>query len=264
MCVCVCVCVCARACESSWLYSREAARVAGGRGNACRLMASAPDTHSLSTHARCRLEQLLVMGSLVMKEESGYYAFFHHLLRPNEHYVPVWKQRPEDVLEAMEWAKGHDEAAKEMAAKAQAVATQYLNVQVRAGGIGLGNTCTRSPAHTLFDPLSLYLLPLPSTPLLLASCMPPFFTLLRPLTPLPPCPAPHTPCPLTLEPITPPGPSLHPHSSPGPHVLLVHSSSPAGRPPAVQAGAAGRRVEAVPGLPPRLRVPPKRVLKKVD
>eukprot|EP00955_Chlamydomonas_euryale_P082409 363718-Chlamydomonas_euryale.AAC.8 len=28
-----------------------------------------------------RLEQLLVMGSLVLKEESGYHAFYHHLLK---------------------------------------------------------------------------------------------------------------------------------------------------------------------------------------
>ena len=39
-----------------------------------------------------RLEQLLVMGSLVLKEESGYRAFFHHLIRPHEHYLPVWKE----------------------------------------------------------------------------------------------------------------------------------------------------------------------------
>ena len=39
-----------------------------------------------------RLEQLLVMGSLVLKEESGYRAFYHHLIKPYEHYVPVWKE----------------------------------------------------------------------------------------------------------------------------------------------------------------------------
>ena len=32
------------------------------------------------------------MGSLVLKEESGYRAFFHHLIRPHEHYLPVWKE----------------------------------------------------------------------------------------------------------------------------------------------------------------------------
>ena len=39
-----------------------------------------------------RLEQLMVMGSVVLKEESGYRAFFHHLMKPYEHYIPIWKE----------------------------------------------------------------------------------------------------------------------------------------------------------------------------
>ncbi len=38
----------------------------------------------------CRLEQLLALGSLTIKEESGYVAFFHHLLEPYKHYVPFY------------------------------------------------------------------------------------------------------------------------------------------------------------------------------
>ena len=40
----------------------------------------------------CRLEQLMVMGSLILKEESGFRAFYHGLLRPYKHYLPVWKE----------------------------------------------------------------------------------------------------------------------------------------------------------------------------
>lgn len=39
-----------------------------------------------------RFEQLLHLNSLVLKEESGYRAYFYHLLRPFEHFIPVWKQ----------------------------------------------------------------------------------------------------------------------------------------------------------------------------
>jgi hypothetical protein len=39
-----------------------------------------------------RFEQLLHLNSLVFKEESGYRAYFYHLLRPYEHYVPIWKK----------------------------------------------------------------------------------------------------------------------------------------------------------------------------
>jgi hypothetical protein len=38
----------------------------------------------------CRLDQLLPLGSLIFKESSGYRAFYHHLLKPHEHYVPFW------------------------------------------------------------------------------------------------------------------------------------------------------------------------------
>ncbi|GAX81868.1 hypothetical protein CEUSTIGMA_g9296.t1, partial [Chlamydomonas eustigma] len=73
-----------------------------------------------------RLEQLLVMGSLVMKEESGYQAFYHHLMKPHVHYMPVWKEGPEDMLEALTWALGHEEEAQEMGRRAQRLAQQYL------------------------------------------------------------------------------------------------------------------------------------------
>eukprot|EP00955_Chlamydomonas_euryale_P110813 366024-Chlamydomonas_euryale.AAC.8 len=36
-----------------------------------------------------RLDQLFVMRSLVLKEDSGYRAFYHHLLKPYEHYIPL-------------------------------------------------------------------------------------------------------------------------------------------------------------------------------
>ena len=36
-----------------------------------------------------RLEQLLPLNSVVLKEESGYRGFYHHLLKPYEHYVPL-------------------------------------------------------------------------------------------------------------------------------------------------------------------------------
>ncbi|GFR46627.1 hypothetical protein Agub_g8232 [Astrephomene gubernaculifera] len=74
-----------------------------------------------------RLEQLLVLGSCVLKEESGYYAFFHHLIQPYQHYVPFWKERPEEAETAMQWLASHDDQAQRMAAAAQQVATTFLH-----------------------------------------------------------------------------------------------------------------------------------------
>ncbi|KXZ41246.1 hypothetical protein GPECTOR_608g690 [Gonium pectorale] len=80
-----------------------------------------------------RLEFLLTLGSLVLKEESGYVAYYHHLLRPYEHYVPVWKagSGPEDILEAVDWARAHDAEAQRIAAAGQAFAARHLSAQAR-------------------------------------------------------------------------------------------------------------------------------------
>ncbi|KAG2484896.1 hypothetical protein HYH03_016377 [Edaphochlamys debaryana] len=74
-----------------------------------------------------RLEQLLVLGSAVVKEESGYRAFFHHLLQPYKHYIPFWKKRPEETADALAWAAEHDDEAAQIAARAQRFALQYLH-----------------------------------------------------------------------------------------------------------------------------------------
>lgn len=42
-----------------------------------------------------KLEQEMAAGLLVFREESGYRAFYHRLLRPFVHYVPFWVQRPQ-------------------------------------------------------------------------------------------------------------------------------------------------------------------------
>ncbi|PNH12006.1 KDEL motif-containing protein 1 [Tetrabaena socialis] len=81
-----------------------------------------------------KLEVLLTLGSLVLKEDSGYEAFYHHLLKPQEHFLPVWKQGagPEDILAAVDWARAHDEQAQGIAAAGQAFARRYLSSQARA------------------------------------------------------------------------------------------------------------------------------------
>jgi hypothetical protein len=42
-----------------------------------------------------KLEVVMALGSLVLKEESGYRSFFHRLLQPFVHYVPFWRHRPQ-------------------------------------------------------------------------------------------------------------------------------------------------------------------------
>ncbi|EFJ49904.1 hypothetical protein VOLCADRAFT_89378 [Volvox carteri f. nagariensis] len=81
-----------------------------------------------------KLETLLTLGSLVMKEESGYMAFYHHLLKPFEHFVPVWRAGtgPETILDALAWARTHDAEAQRIAAAGQALTAKYLSSEARA------------------------------------------------------------------------------------------------------------------------------------
>ena len=84
-----------------------------------------------------RLEQIMTMGSLIFKEESGYYPFFHRLLRPlggkggaeDGHYLPVWRQGegPESVLGAIKWAKENQEKAREAAERSRELAKEIFS-----------------------------------------------------------------------------------------------------------------------------------------
>lgn len=59
-----------------------------------------------------RLEQLLPLGSLVFKDESGYRTFYSHLLKPHVHYLPFWDgpdNQPQDILEQLDWAQVRDQ-----------------------------------------------------------------------------------------------------------------------------------------------------------
>eukprot|EP00201_Polytomella_parva_P022449 CAMPEP_0175041152 /NCGR_PEP_ID=MMETSP0052_2-20121109/1745_1 /TAXON_ID=51329 ORGANISM="Polytomella parva, Strain SAG 63-3" /NCGR_SAMPLE_ID=MMETSP0052_2 /ASSEMBLY_ACC=CAM_ASM_000194 /LENGTH=256 /DNA_ID=CAMNT_0016303613 /DNA_START=701 /DNA_END=1471 /DNA_ORIENTATION=- len=73
-----------------------------------------------------RLPHELAMGSLVLREMSGYYAFFNRLIHPWIHYVPVYKIRQEEIVWAVEWAKTHDAFARHIAENGRRFAEHYL------------------------------------------------------------------------------------------------------------------------------------------
>eukprot|EP00798_Chlamydomonas_sp_ICE-L_P008581 gene8581-34018_t len=79
-----------------------------------------------------RLEQLLPLGSVIFKEESGYRGYYHHMLKPYEHYIPFWKRGPEDILEALDWAEANDKKSEEIGSNAQNFAVKYLNSEARS------------------------------------------------------------------------------------------------------------------------------------
>ena len=77
------------------------------------------------TVAAYRFPYLLAGGSLVLKQDSAYYEHFYHQLEPWVHYVPVERDIG-DLVERLEWARGNDKKAREMARNAAQFVEDHL------------------------------------------------------------------------------------------------------------------------------------------
>ncbi|XP_063248461.1 protein O-glucosyltransferase 2 isoform X2 [Prinia subflava] len=77
------------------------------------------------TVAAYRLPYLLAGNSVVLKQDSIYYEHFYNELQPWKHYIP-FKSDLSDLLEKLQWAKDHDEEAKNIAKSGQEFARNNL------------------------------------------------------------------------------------------------------------------------------------------
>ncbi|NXG12617.1 KDEL1 protein, partial [Sakesphorus luctuosus] len=77
------------------------------------------------TVAAYRLPYLLAGNSVVLKQDSIYYEHFYNELQPWKHYIP-FKRDLSDLLEKLQWAKEHDEEAKNIAKSGQEFARNHL------------------------------------------------------------------------------------------------------------------------------------------
>lgn len=66
------------------------------------------------TVAAYRFPYLLGGSSVVLKQESPYYEFFYHDLKPYVHFIP-FKRDLSDLIEKIEWARGNDDKVQEIA-----------------------------------------------------------------------------------------------------------------------------------------------------
>jgi len=62
-----------------------------------------------------RLPKELSLGTLILRESSGYTSFWDRIIQPWVHYVPVYKFRAKEILWAVDWAQSHDEDAQRIA-----------------------------------------------------------------------------------------------------------------------------------------------------
>ena len=116
---------------SAWGPSRPAAEAIHLGGPQRRAMPAWADSRYLvhvdGIGCSAKLEKALALGSLVLKEESGLLSFFSSLLLPFVHYVPFWRQRPQELLWALAWARRHGRDAERIAAAGQAFVRRQLS-----------------------------------------------------------------------------------------------------------------------------------------
>lgn len=78
-----------------------------------------------------RLTHYLGLGFTTFVEQSGYNQHFASWMRPMEHFVPVWKDGPEDLMEQLQWARDHDEEARMIGVRAREFAMRHLTQEAR-------------------------------------------------------------------------------------------------------------------------------------
>ncbi|KAG2485553.1 hypothetical protein HYH03_015719 [Edaphochlamys debaryana] len=76
-----------------------------------------------------KIWQLMALGSVVLREQSNYFAFYDKRLRKFEHFVPFWEHHPSEITWAVDWVHENDAAARNMALRAQAFARNELNAE---------------------------------------------------------------------------------------------------------------------------------------
>ncbi|OCT57601.1 hypothetical protein XELAEV_18003303mg [Xenopus laevis] len=77
------------------------------------------------TVAAYRFPYLMLGDSLVLKQDSPYYEHFYSALKPWKHYVP-FKRNLGDLIEKIQWAKDHDEEARQIAKEGQTLVRELM------------------------------------------------------------------------------------------------------------------------------------------
>jgi hypothetical protein len=79
-----------------------------------------------------KLFELLLLGSLILVEQSGYECLARTTLRPFVHYVPFWENHPQELADAVQWAVDNDADARRIAEAGRDWAHAHLNVDALA------------------------------------------------------------------------------------------------------------------------------------
>ncbi|KAG2488333.1 hypothetical protein HYH03_013023 [Edaphochlamys debaryana] len=78
-----------------------------------------------------KFDKYLLLGSTVIKAASNRFGFYYDALRPGEHYLECMRDNRTDLVDAILWARSHDDEAARIAANAQRFAARHLNRPAR-------------------------------------------------------------------------------------------------------------------------------------
>ncbi|KAG2488332.1 hypothetical protein HYH03_013022 [Edaphochlamys debaryana] len=78
-----------------------------------------------------KFDKYLLLGSAVIKAASNRFGFYYDALRPGEHYLECMRDNRTDLVDAILWARSHDDEAARIAANAQRFAARHLNRPAR-------------------------------------------------------------------------------------------------------------------------------------
>jgi hypothetical protein len=73
-----------------------------------------------------KIWEMLYTGSLIFVEQSGYQCLAHTALQPYVHYIPVYRTVPQELGEALTWARNHPAESERIAAAGKAWADEFL------------------------------------------------------------------------------------------------------------------------------------------
>ena len=83
--------------------------------------------------ASSRLQLLLLASSVVLKQDSYFFEYYHSALEPFVHYLPFWERSPRDILAVVANASrpSHSATMERMGERASALAHRILSPRAR-------------------------------------------------------------------------------------------------------------------------------------
>ena len=76
-----------------------------------------------------RYMKLLLLNSVVFKQDSGWYEYFEQAMTPMEHFIPFDRHDTQKLVAQLKWAQTHDAEARAIGERGNAFARKHLSLE---------------------------------------------------------------------------------------------------------------------------------------